>query len=205
MIRIKEAIKGFKLESSLEIKKLQDQIKTLEAQLDESFKQRDAISQELVKISKTNQLEVNSEDTFEGIRAGGSAIFRSKKDDFSPQDWLLKDEIKISNSSVVVYVKQPIKHFIADTNSMLPTLDKDSHIIILPQEHWPKDKLPKVGDIIVYQKKGSINSICHRVVRVRTNKIGLPEYQCQGDNCKGADATWVALEEIKGVVVLIAY
>lgn len=185
--------------------RFQKEIKDLKPALVKALQELDEANRDIKQLqekAKEKTVAVNSSDELEALKGRGTAVFRSAKLDLAPQDWVGKYGVGISKSQAVIRFSNMKQHMIADTNSMLPTLDKDSVILVLPREHWG-EKLPIVGDIVVWQKKGNINSVCHRVVKVKgTGK----DFQVitQGDNCRNAD-TWIKLEEIKSVVVGIVY
>lgn len=141
---------------------------------------------------------LNEGDYSEEIKAKGTAIYRSKRQDFSPGNWV--GDHKVVRSQTMVYVKKAnLKiHQIANTNSMLPTIDGSHEIMVLPKKHFTKDQL-KIGDIIVWKKKGKINSVCHRIV-----KIGSKGFVTQGDNLKMNDG-WIKWTEVQSVVVGAVY
>lgn len=145
-----------------------------------------------------NKSEVNGTDFYSEVKGRGTALFRSKKLDFSPSNWVGKKKVRRGQTQSVILKPYLKLHQIADTNSMLPTIDGTHEILVLPKKHFTIEDI-KVGDIIIWKKKGKINSVCHRVV-----KISNKGFVTQGDNLKFNDG-WITWEEIQSVVVAIIY
>ena len=85
-------------------------------------------------------------------------------------------------------------YILASGKSMLPTLEDGKYYKI---DNKTKGKY-KVGDIIVYQVKGTV--ICHRIVKIYFTRSNKTFIKTKGDNCEKADAYAVTIDDIIGKI-----
>ena len=170
-------------------------------EIDNLDKELKKFEQEYDKLKKKSVHELNSMDYTEEVKAKGTAIYRSKRKDFSPSNWI-SGTVKRSASQLYVPMANLRISQIADTNSMLPTMDGTHEVAYLPRKHFKPEDL-KMGDMIIWQKKGSTGGVCHRIVRARGSGTNQ-EYITQGDNLKFNDG-WIKFNQIKGVIVAVFY
>jgi signal peptidase I len=118
----------------------------------------------------------------------------------SPSDWLTKDQIKVHKTDVKLDVQNAIFTTYANTNSMDPVLDENTHgIEIKPQE----DQL-RIGDIISYESTRHNVVIVHRITSINEDKLGT-YYTVKGDNNATEDQERIRFNQIRGVVVALIY
>ena len=167
-------------------------------ELEEEFNEYKA---ECEKNKVKQSTNLNDRDYAAEVKAGGTAIYRSKRKDFSPSNWI-SGTVKRSQTQLYVPMANLRISQIADTNSMLPTMDGTHEIAYLPREHFSPADL-KIGDMIIWQKQGNTGGVCHRIVKARGSGKNQ-EYITQGDNLKFNDG-WIKFNQIKGVIVAVFY
>ena len=117
----------------------------------------------------------------------------------SPHDWVKQEQIRVDKEKVVLLIENAQIATFANTNSMDPLLDENSHgIEIIPQN--PEDI--HVGDIISY-RSGS-DTIIHRVVSINLDEEGY-FYTLKGDNNPVEDPEKVRFEQVERLLVGIIY
>ncbi len=117
----------------------------------------------------------------------------------SPGDWIKEDQIKVYGNRVVIDIDNPVWVEFADTNSMDPLFDAESHAIEIAPKR-PEDI--HAGDVISYGTP--FGTVVHRVVEVGRDGKGI-YYLVQGDNNGAADPFKVRFKDVKGVVVAVIY
>lgn len=149
---------------------------------------------------QATELVLNVGDLRQELEDGGTTVFRSKDLEFSPSNWITDHELALSPTQAYIR-KGPLKKLrVANTNSMLPWVDGDHAVLMLPKTSFKFSKL-KVGDVVVWNKDGSINSVCHRIVKINKSK---KQVITQGDNITFNDG-WIDEDEIEGVIVAVVY
>lgn len=118
----------------------------------------------------------------------------------SPSDWIGKKQIAVTKSKVTLDIENSVFASYADTNSMDPVLDEDTHGIEIKPV---KEKL-RVGDIISYRSDALGSVIVHRIVTIGEDELGT-YYIVQGDNNRVRDPEKIRFEQIQGVVVALMY
>jgi len=125
---------------------------------------------------------------------------------FAPSDRINKSNILVYSSKVVVNIKDFNScswSNIADTNSMLPFVDKGSSVVICD----PRSVGIKEGDVISYNTtrlNGNVSRIMHRVIFAGKDQNGT-YYKLKGDNLEGEDPWKVREYQVNGVVVMVIY
>ncbi|MCK4590027.1 MAG: signal peptidase I [Nanoarchaeota archaeon] len=118
----------------------------------------------------------------------------------SPSNWLNDEEIKVFENMVVIKHEGVILSSFADTNSMDPLIDENTHGL----EIKPKENQLKVGDIISYKSDILGGTIIHRIIEINQDEKGT-FYTTQGDNNNIQDPEKIRFEQIEGVLIGILY
>lgn len=116
----------------------------------------------------------------------------------SPSDWISEEKIEVKSNMIIIRIDDAKISRYADTNSMDPTLDKNSNGI----EIKPKSaEQIKPGDIITYQRGKDL--IVHRVTEIGQDKNG---WFCvtKGDNNISSDGK-IRFKDIKYITIGIIY
>lgn len=118
--------------------------------------------------------------------------------DVVPQDRITEDMIEIYSDKIIIKVQDASISEYADTNSMLPIIDKGANGIRIQ----PKSENDiKVGDIISFESEYGL--IVHRVVEISEDDEGK-YFITKGDNNAFSDGK-VRFEQIKYVTVGVLY
>lgn len=122
----------------------------------------------------------------------------------SPQNFFDESDIAVYSHQVVLKDLNG-RSFewarIADTGSMDPVIDSDSHVLeIVPLS---ADEI-KVGDIISYKSKYRDGTIIHRVIDKGIDNDGV-YFILKGDNNANADPGKIRFSQIQRQVVAILY
>lgn len=88
------------------------------------------------------------------------------------------------------------KSFIVLTGSMEPNLNINDLIVV----KGVKEEDIKVGDIITFHEKNSVQTVTHRVIEIK-NENGKVFYRTKGDNNNTADKDPVTYNEIDGKIL----
>ena len=126
--------------------------------------------------------------------------FENPKEQISPYNWINEDNIELRQDGVFIHINDPRWAVIADTNSMDPVIDENTHVIqIIPQS--PSDI--HVGDIISYASEYGF-TIIHRVISISQDEQGWYAVT-KGDNNDHIDPWKIRFKDIKKVLVAIIY
>ncbi len=126
--------------------------------------------------------------------------FQNPVERISPYNWINEADIEMRTNGVFIKIDDPRWAIIADTNSMDPVIDENTHVI---------QKVPKtpsdvhVGDIISYDS-GYGFTIIHRVISTGSDKNGWYAV-AKGDNNEHIDPNKVRFKDIRKVLVAIIY
>ena len=116
----------------------------------------------------------------------------------SPADRVSLRDIRVNSNEVAVQIPGAVLYAIADTNSMDPTLDKESTIVaVKPLQE--SDLI--VGDIVIYRAGSAL--IIHRIVEIGEDSDGK-YFVPKGDNNDIADGK-IRFSQIEAVVIGILY
>jgi hypothetical protein len=118
----------------------------------------------------------------------------------SPGDWITRDQIKVHSEDVTLDISDAVFTTYANTNSMDPVLDEDTHGI----EIKPREQDLNVGDIISYYSPQHDTTIVHRIKAISQDEQGT-YYTLKGDNNPAEDQEKVRFDQIRGVVVALVY
>jgi len=124
--------------------------------------------------------------------------FGIAEDKISPKRSIDFSSIKRTQDSITFNVEDSIIVKFADTNSMDPTIDKESTGILIP---LTMDKI-NIGDIIVYKYK--LKNIVHRVIKKGNDSNGI-YLITKGDNLKNQDPIKIRSSMLIGKIVGILY
>jgi len=94
-----------------------------------------------------------------------------------------------------------IYYNLSDTNSMYPTITKNSHGIGLKLK---EDTVINVGDIISFKVKGFDHNYAHRVIEIGYDEEG-EYFITKGDNNRQKDDIKIRRKDIDYVVAAIIY
>ena len=117
----------------------------------------------------------------------------------SPANHLSEDKIQVYKDFAVIRAPELMWATFANTNSMDPVLDADTHALEVPPR-TPEDI--HVGDIVSYALDGEI--IVHRVIRIGSDDEGWYAI-LKGDNNPAPDPEKMRFSQIHGIVVGIIY
>lgn len=118
----------------------------------------------------------------------------------SPSDWIQESQIEMQPEGVFIKLNNPQWAILANTNSMDPGFDEDSHLI---QEIPRSENDIQVGDIISYESPLGF-SIVHRVVEKSSDEDGT-YFIARGDNNPGPDPWKIRWPMVTRVTVAIIY
>jgi len=118
----------------------------------------------------------------------------------SPSDWIQESQIEMQPEGVFIKLNNPQWAILANTNSMDPGFDEDSHLI---QEIPTSENQIHVGDIISYESPLGF-SIVHRVIEKSSDEDGT-YFITEGDNNPGPDPWKIRWSMITRVTVMIIY
>lgn len=124
-----------------------------------------------------------------------------REDNFKPGVRIDQSQIKVYRDQVYIGIKNAQWAQLADTNSMLPTFDKNHHLLHATVQ--TREDL-QVGDIISFRVEGRENNVVHRIVKIDYDEIGWYA-KTKGDNLKYEDPMKVRFSMIDRVVVGILY
>ncbi|MBI4146446.1 hypothetical protein HY489_03860 [Candidatus Woesearchaeota archaeon] len=118
----------------------------------------------------------------------------------SPGDWVKESQIDMREDGVFIRFNHPQWAILADTNSMDPVFDEDSHLIqAIPLS---KDEI-QVGDIMSYESPMGF-TIVHRVIEIGQDEDGWYAI-LKGDNNPVPDPWKVRFDMVKRVTVMVVY
>jgi signal peptidase I len=121
--------------------------------------------------------------------------------EISPFRKISKEDIKVYNDRVIIYVNKAFTAYFEDSKSMYPFINKD----VFALEVSPENKTElKVGDIIGYESKTFNTIIIHRIVEIGEDESGWYAVT-KGDNNPASDPGKARFEDIKGVLVGLIY
>jgi signal peptidase I len=121
------------------------------------------------------------------------------KERISPFDWVKESDIGVYEDGVTISVDNPQWAVFADTNSMDPVFDSNSHAIeIIPKTAEDVH----VGDIASYSTDNG--TIIHRVIETGYDREGWYA-MFKGDNNPAKDPEKVRFNDIRRIVVAIIY
>lgn len=133
---------------------------------------------------------------FERLRAEGTTPWEF------PHPATRVEDIRVRGSEVIIRVPGVYPVLLSDTNSMDPTLDNSSKVIVVAPRG---ERDIHVGDIVGYRCSACEGTtIMHRVVAIASDDGGT-YYTLRGDNAPGADPERVRFGQIQSVVVGIIY
>ncbi|OYT32432.1 hypothetical protein DRJ22_04315 [Candidatus Woesearchaeota archaeon] len=139
-----------------------------------------------------------SEDVLHSEKAEVS--FEKPKERISPYNWINEDNIELRQDGVFIHIDNPKWAVIADTNSMDPVIDENTHVIqIVPKSVSDIH----VGDIISYASEYGF-TIIHRVISTGRDEQGWYAV-AKGDNNDHIDPWKIRFKDIKKVLVAIIY
>ena len=117
----------------------------------------------------------------------------------TPSNRITEDNIHIYKDKVIIDVEGASWSQYADTDSMIPILDKGANgIEIIPKS---QDDL-FIGDIVAYESEQGL--IIHRIVGIE-EKDGIKYFELKGDNNSKSDPEKVTFEKIKYVTIMLVY
>jgi len=118
----------------------------------------------------------------------------------SPGDWIKESQIEMRPDGVFIHFNNPQWAILADTNSMDPVFDAESHLIqIIPTSASEIH----VGDIMSYASPLGF-SIVHRVVEIGNDEDGWYAIT-KGDNNPTEDPWKIRFDWVRRVTVMIVY
>jgi len=121
--------------------------------------------------------------------------------EMSPFRKISKEDIKVYNDRVIIYVNKAFTAGFEDSKSMYPFINKD----VFALEIRPENKTElKVGDIVGYESKTFNTTIIHRIVEIEEDESGW-YVVTKGDNNPASDPDKVRFENIQGVLVGLIY
>jgi len=136
-----------------------------------------------------------SNTPMEGIEMPKSITGLSSADSNAPGDWINTKQIRITENSVIIMVKNASISKYADTGSMKPTLDSDSNgIRVVPSS----PEQIKVGDIVTFSLNGE--NIVHRVIEKGEDDLGY-WFLTKGDNNPSSDGMKIRFEDVRYVTI----
>lgn len=116
-----------------------------------------------------------------------------------PEARIREQDITITKEGILIKIQEPLFAKFTDTQSMHPTLNKDTKAIqITPTK---KEDI-NIGDIISYEKENKI--IIHRVINIQEDEEGWYAIT-KGDNLPKEDREKVRYEQIKRILIAIIY
>lgn len=118
----------------------------------------------------------------------------------SPRDRIPESSIEMRPDGVFIKMNNPQWAILADTNSMDPLFDVESHLI---QKLVSTPDEIQVGDILSYQAPLGF-SIVHRVIEIGNDEEGWYAI-AKGDNNPAPDPWKVRFEQVRRVTVAIIY
>lgn len=119
----------------------------------------------------------------------------------NPQTHFKKEQIQIYQNKVVLNAENIKWAKFEDTNSMLPTINKNSYALQI-EPSCPQQI--NTGDIISYKTENSSEIIIHRVVNKKIDEKGT-YFILKGDNNPVNDPEKVRCHQIDRKVVAIIY
>lgn len=118
----------------------------------------------------------------------------------SPSDWIKESQIEMRADGVFIKLNNPQWAILANTNSMDPVFDEDSHLI---QEIPLSANEIHVGDIVSYESPLGF-SIVHRVIEINSDEEGWYAI-LKGDNNPTPDPWKVRFDMVRRVTVMVVY
>ena len=157
---------------------------------------RNTLLQNEVVITEQNE---SLKDYFNRLRVEGSTPWEFPQ----PYARIPAENIRISGSEVIIKVSGAMPVILADTNSMDPTADASSKIIVVQPRN---ERDVHIGDIVGYRcgQCGEDEVVMHRVIEIAQDEEGV-YYTLKGDNLPAADPGKVRFSQVRTVVVGIIY
>lgn len=118
----------------------------------------------------------------------------------SPSDWIKESQIEMRSDGVFIKLNKPQWAILADTNSMDPVFDSESHLI---QEVPLAASEINVGDIVSYESPLGF-SIVHRVIEIGNDEEGWYAI-LKGDNNPQPDPWKIRFDMVRRVTVMVVY
>lgn len=148
-----------------------------------------------------NTVEAGNTDTSAPLQSKAlEQSFEMPVERISPGDWIKESSIEMRPDGVLIKFDNPQWAILADTNSMDPVFDAESHLI---------QKIPlsaaeiTVGDIVSYDSPMGY-PIVHRVVEIGNDAEGWYAI-LKGDNNPQPDPWKVRFEMVRRVTVVVVY
>ena len=120
-------------------------------------------------------------------------IFQTQEID-SPSDFIKTEDLRLWNDNICIAGNYTLAK-IANTNSMDPTLDEDSIVMV---KHITDYSEIQVGDIVTY--KDSEGTVVHRIVWIDSKGVVV-----KGDNNAYPDYIHISFSALESVIVGILY
>ena len=118
-----------------------------------------------------------------------------------PYDRVKESQIKVLNDKIVIELEDATWASYADTNSMIPVLDKGANgLELIPSS----ESDIYIGDIVAYESSYVDGLVVHRIINIGEDSKGK-FYILKGDNNKEVDPEKVRFEQIKYVLIGVIY
>jgi signal peptidase I len=181
---------------AVKIKDIEDYKKQVNSTLSNREFIAELISQDLVQKQRIDTLE--TELANQKILASylASRLNTSLNVEVDPFRQISKDDIKVYNDKVIIYVNKAFTAGFTESESMYPLISEN----VLALEVMPDNQAGlKVGDIIGYESKAFNTSIIHRIIEIGEDEQGWYAI-AKGDNNPAPDPVKVRFEDIQGLL-----
>ncbi|MBN2053261.1 signal peptidase I [Candidatus Woesearchaeota archaeon] len=112
-----------------------------------------------------------------------------------------KEDIRVYNDRVIIYVNKAFTACFSDSKSMYPFINEEVYALEVPPEDASK---LNIGDVIGYDSKTFNTTIIHRIIEIGEDEGGWFAIT-KGDNNPVLDPDKVRFEDVKGVLVGLIY
>ena len=159
------------------------------------------VNQNLVQRQMINELEEELGNREIIIDYLMNRLNRSFMIETSPFSRIRKEDIKIYNDRIIIYVNKAFGAGFTESTSMFPFIHED----VFALEVKPKSQGElRVGDVIGFESKVFNTTIIHRIVSIGEDEEGWYAIT-KGDNNPAPDPGKVRFEDIHGVLVGLIY
>jgi len=159
------------------------------------------VNQNLAQRRRISELEeglVNKERMIDYLM---KRLNMSVEVESSPFKRISRDDIRIYNDRIIMYVNKAFAAGFARSRSMYPFINEN--VFALEVKPKSQDEL-RVGDVIGFESKTFNTSIIHRIIDIGEDEQGWYAIT-KGDNNPVPDPGKVRFEDISGVLVGLIY
>jgi len=159
------------------------------------------ISQNIAFRTRIDELESGLANQGLLLNYLNSRLNMSLEVETNPFRKISREDIRVYNDRVVLYVNKAFTAGFSDSKSMYPFINQEVYALEIPPDNVSE---LKVGDVIGYESKTFNTTIIHRIIEIREDEAGWYAIT-KGDNNPASDPDQVRFEDVKGLLVGLIY